>query len=217
MENKPKNHVPSRITKRMEELTTKISAALMQQDTARVAELNRAIGDFEERVQRILERTPELDKIQEILNDKYYFPNIDSIISYMQQAFSKKLAYNKNRRTVAWAAAKIVHSEGGLSKLKEDVLALRRIPSHKETTPVNLYALTSKAIKEELSNILKYPDSIALKKVLRGVLSSKKLSDLHSRDGLIEAAIEAIERKRSVSVFSKGGTGETSGPDDNRP
>ncbi len=217
MENKPKNHVPSRITKRMEELTAKISAALIQQEKPRLAELNRAISDFEARVQRILERTDELDKIQEILNDKYYFLNIDSIISYVQQAFSKKLAYNKNRRAVAWAAAKIIHSEGGLSKLKEDVLALRRIPSHKETAPVNLYALTVKAIKEELSDTGKYPDIIALKGILSGVLSSKKLSDLHSRDGLIEAAIEAIERKRSVSVFSKGGTTETNGLNDKRP
>ncbi len=37
-------------------------------------EYNKAIGDFESRVERILESTDELDKIQEILNDKYYFP-----------------------------------------------------------------------------------------------------------------------------------------------
>jgi len=217
MENRTQNNAPSRITKRLEELTAKISASLIQQEKPKLAELNRAISDFEARVQRILERTDELDKIQEIFNDKYYFPNIDSIISYVQRAFSKKLAYNKNRRAVAWSAAKIACSEGGITKLKEDIAAMARAPSSKEAPPVNLYSLTSEAIKEELGNTLKYPDNIALKKVLRGVLSSKKLSDLHSRDGLIQAAIKAIERKRSVSVFSKGGTGEASNPDGNRP
>lgn len=211
------NSSSTRIIKRMEQLIAKISAALAQSEKPNVAELSKAMGDFESRVERILQRTEELDKIQEILNDKYYFPNIDSIISYVQQAFSKKLAYKKNRRAVAWAAAKVIDTEGGVDRLKQDVLSFKRVPSRREVPAVNLYALSLAEIQQELSDVSKYPDIIALKRILRGLLSSKKLSDLHSREGLIQAAIRTIERKRGVSVFSRGSRKDTGGYNDNRP
>lgn len=205
------------IIKRMEQLVAKISAALAQSKKPNVAELSKAMGDFESRVERILERTEELDNIQEILNDKYYFPNIDSIIYYVQQAFSKKLSYKKNRRAVAWAAAKVIDTEGGVDRLKQDVLSFERAPSRREAPAVNLYALSLEEIQQELSDVSKYPDTIALRRILRGFLSSKKLSDLHSREGLIQATIRAIERKRGVSVFSRGSRKDTGGHNDNRP
>jgi len=205
------------IIKRMEQLVAKISAALAQSKKPHVAELSKAMGDFESRVERILERTEELDKIQVILNDKYYFPNIDSIICYVQQTFSKKLPYKKNRRAVAWDAAKVIDTEGGVDRLKQDVSSFQRAPSKKEAPVVDLYALSLEEIQQELSDVSKYPDIIALKKILRGLLPSKKLSDLHSREGLIQATIRAIERKRGVSVFSRGSRKDTGGYNDNRP
>lgn len=211
------NSSSPRIIKRMEKLTANISAMLAQSEKPNVAELSKAIDDFESRAERILQRTEELDKIQEILNDKYYFPNIDSIIYYVQQAFSKKLPYKKNRRAVAWAAAKVIGAEGGVERLKQDVLSFERVPSRKEAPAVDLYGLSLEEIQQELSDVSKYPDIIALKRILRGLLSSKKLSDLHSREGLIQAAIRTIERKRGVSVFSRGSHKDTGGYNDNRP
>lgn len=218
MERDKSNNIgASRIIKRMESIAAKISVALEQNEKLAGAELSKAISDFESRVERILESTEELDKIQKILNDKYYFPNIDSIISYVQQAFSKKLPYKKNRRAVAWAAAKVIDTEGGVNRLKQDVLSFERVPSREEVPAVDLYALSLEEIQQELSDVSKYPDIIALKRILRGFLSSKKLSDLHSREGLIQAAIRAIERKRGVSVFSRGSHKDTGGYNDNRP
>lgn len=214
---KSKDDASSRINKRMERLAANISVALAQNKKLSVAELNKAIGDFESRVERILESTDELDKIQEILNDKYYFPNTDSIVSYVQQAFSKKVAYNKNRRAVAWTAAKIVQAEGGLNRLKEDVSSFKRTIPRREAPVTNLYALSLEEIEKELSDTSKYPDMIAVKKALKGLLPSKKLSDFHSREGLIQAAIEVMKRTRSVSIFSRGSYKETGSPDDDRP
>lgn len=213
---KSKDDASSRVNKRMEHLTEKISVALAQNKKLSVTELNKAIGDFEGRVERILESTDELDKIQEILNDKYYFPNTDSIISYVQEAFAKKVTYKKNRRVVTWAAAKIIQAEGGLNRLREDVFSFKRAVPQKEAPVINLYALSLEEIERELSDTSKYPDIIALKRALKGFLPSKKLSDLHSREGLIQTAIEAMKRMRGVSVFSRGNHIK-SGSDDCRP
>lgn len=214
---KSKDDASSRVNKRMERLAAKISVALSQNENLSVAELSKAIGDFESRVERILESTEELDKIQETLNDKYYFPNTDSIISYVQQAFSKKVVYKKNRRAVAWAAAKIIQAEGGLDRLKQDVSSFRKVAPQREAPGVNLYALSLEEIEKELSDVTKYPDIIALRRALRGVLPSKKTSKLHSREGLIQAAVEAMKRIRSVSIFSKGNRIKTGRFDDDRP
>ena len=109
-------------------------------------------------------------------------------------------------------AAKIVQAEGGLNRLNEDVSSFKRTVPRREPPVTNLYALSLEEIEKELSDISKYPDIIAVKKALKGFLPSKKLSDLHSREGLIQAAIEVMKRTRSVGIFSKGSYKETGKP-----
>jgi len=189
--------------RRLESLINRISKVLNQGEKVDTEALNKAIRNFETQVEGIIERTDEIDKIQEILNDKYYFPSIDSVISFIQNKYAKKVTYSKSRKSTVWTSAKIIAANGGVKRLKEEISSIPL--QHQRDVPldVGLYGMSLDEIEKELNDSNKYPDDSSLKKVLRGVLPSKKISDLHTREGLVQAALEYVRKKRGASIFSE--------------
>ncbi len=191
------------VIKRLESLINRISTVLNRGRKVDTEALNKAIRSFEIQIESIIERTEEIDKIQEILNDKYYFPSVDSVISFVQERYAKKVTPIKSRKAVMWKSAKIIAMDGGVNRLKEELSSIP-LPHQKEIPlKAGLYGMSLEEIEKELNDSNKYPDVVSLKKVLRGMLPSKKISDLNTREGLVQVTLEYIRKKRGASIFSE--------------
>lgn len=195
----------TRVLNRLKEIEEKITYALRNRGDVDYEALSKAIGDFGERTDWLLKANGNVMSVMKILTDSYYFPKAANIGEYIVQTYSLKIPLSKSRQATAKRAALIIVKHHGEERLKSDLPhlreSLRSRPSRTKT--IDLRAMQPAEIKQELEDSVKYPDIESLKAAAKGIVPSKKLYHLGSRESIIKIVQEAVERARSVRIFSR--------------
>lgn len=193
------------IIRALDETEKLISEAIDKKKEFNIEKLYDLATDFKFRVQEIIGPDENLGKILEIFNDRYFFPRVQDISNYIDQRFSAKIGNSKSRSYAAWRASRIIVERSNLEGLKSDVKTLRESqPRPSKPSKVNIHMMEIEEIRREFNDEVKYPEVEAIKKALKGIIASKRMSKIQSRETLVELVIDEARRARSVQVFSKG-------------
>jgi hypothetical protein len=208
MRNKPERRntkQSTNILNKLKQIEKVIENAMLDHEDIDYDTLSRAVRDFEDRVDWLLKVNENLMSIVQILNDTYYFPMNVDIEEYIRQTYSTKIPTSKSRQAIAKKAALIIVEHKGEEKLRNDLPSLREAAKSRlgKKQIADIRTMELDEIKRELQNSSKYPNIESLRIALKGVIPSRKLHQLQSRESIIEAVLQTIERTRSVRVFSK--------------
>ena len=171
-----------------------------------LAKISEATRDFESRMQALLIPEKEIKPILTIFEDRYYFPKVTHIVDYIREKYGMVLPRSKSRKTVALRAAQVVLQNNGLEKLQGDLSKIREHFSRKpEVRKVNVHMMEIEDIQKEFNDVSKYPTVESIRAAVKGIVPSKKISKLESRDNIIKVITDEVSRARSIRVFSKKG------------